>query len=275
MLASQTEKSDSPLDRAIAVLQLVASLRRSVSIAEIADRLEIPLPSAHRIVGNLEERNLLRRALGSKRLLVGNAMVDLATEAIGAAFRTARRHALLRTLSAEIGEQCEIGVVRDTVVTYVDSVRLAPSHGLQFDPGTMVPIHCTSTGKIYMSRMSRKAREKLVSSLSLHSFTPNTITDPDDLLYELEQTRISGWAKSNEEYVKGVVGCAVPITAADGGLVACLGVSVPQARVAFEELDQFIERLQLTASRLAETLEDEDDDDLSDAPAVASLNSGI
>jgi IclR family acetate operon transcriptional repressor len=31
----------------------------------------------------------------------------------------------------------------------------------------------------------------------------------------LEETRRRGWAKTNEEHAKGVVGCAVPIVSPD------------------------------------------------------------
>jgi IclR family acetate operon transcriptional repressor len=252
---------DGPLTRAFAVLEYVATQKKAVSIAEIASELGLPTPTAHRLISNLEDRGLLRRAIGSKRLMLGNQMLLLAAKAIGAGFRTARRHAVLLAVAKEIGEQCEVGVVRDNAVTYVDSVRAAPSAGLQFDPGRSVPIHCTSTGKIYMSHLAPKPRATLVRSLTLERFTENTIATPKALLAEIERTRKRGWAKSTEEFVKGVVGCAVPIFGPDKLLIACLGISVPAARVSFEALDDVIPRLQAAATRLsAAIIEDEFDD---------------
>lgn len=216
MASYELDNASTPLDRSLAILGYVASARRSVSIAEVAAVLDIPVPSAHRLIGNLEDRGMLKRAFGSKRIVIGNGMADLAAKAIGSTFRTASRHALLERASSEIGEQCEIGVVRGTHVVYVDAVRRAPTHGLQFDPGHATPIHCTSTGKIYMSCLPLKAREKLARSLQLDRYTPNTITDPDVLLKQLESIREDGWAKSNQEFVAGVVGCAVPIVGPGG-----------------------------------------------------------
>ena len=46
----------------------------------------------------------------------------------------------------------------------------------------------------------------------------------------LDATRKRGWAKTNEEDVRGVVDCAVPILSPDRELIACLAVSVPMAR---------------------------------------------
>jgi IclR family transcriptional regulator, acetate operon repressor len=253
-------RTEGPLDRTFAIVGHVAEQTKAVSVAEIAHALALPLPTAHRLIGNLEERGLLQRALGTKRYVVGNQLVTLSAKVIGAAFRTARRHAVLRAVSGEIGEQCEIGVVRDNVVIYVDSVRVSQPQGLQFNPGEAAPLHCTSTGKIYMSRLPEKAREKLCRALVLTKYTDNTITDHDALMKVLEETRHRGWAKTNEEYVKGVVGCAVPIVSPNRDLIACLGVSVPVARVSFAELDGIIAPLQKAAAVLSETILQADDD---------------
>jgi IclR family acetate operon transcriptional repressor len=193
--------------------------------------------------------------------VVGNQLVTLSAKVIGAAFRTARRHAVLR--AGEIGEQCEIGVVRDNVVTYVDSVSVSQPQGLQFNPGE-APLHCTSTGKIYMSRLPERARAKLCRTLTPTKYTETTIVDCDALMKVLEETRRHGWAKTNEEYVKGVVGCAVPIVSPDRELIACLGVSVPVARVSFAELDRFIAPLQKAAALPSETILQSDEDSRGD-----------
>lgn len=197
--------------------------------------------------------------VGTKRFTVGNRLVTLSARTISSAFRTARRHAVLQEVSRELGEQCEIGLVRNNRVVYVDSVRVSTVHGLQFDPGTDAPIHCTSTGKIYLSLLALQAREKLVNSLELTPFTPNTITDPTSFMKVLEQTRKQGWATSNEEYVRGVVGCAVPIMTPENDLIACLGVSVPTARVTYDEVSAFIPHLLAAAKTLSETILGDED----------------
>lgn len=261
----QRPSTDGPLDRAFAIIGYVASQTRAASVADIAAALSLPLPTAHRLIGNLEQRGLLQKAVGTKRYVVGNQLVTLSASVIGAAFRTARRHAVLRAVAAEIGEQCEIGVVRDNVVAYVDSVRVSQPQGLQFNPGEAAPLHCTSTGKIYMSRLPERVREKLCRALALTRYTETTIVDVERLMEVIEETRKRGWAKTNEEYVRGVVGCAVPILSPDRELIACLGVSVPVARVSFTELDRFIAPLQKAAALLSETILGDNEDGVSDA----------
>ncbi|WP_419951675.1 IclR family transcriptional regulator [Methylobacterium sp.] len=260
MLDEQDRSLSGPLDRAFAILTFIAEQKKALSAAEIATALALPLPTAHRLIGNLEHRGLIQKALGTKRYVVGSKLVTLSAKTIGAAFRTVRRQAVLSAVADRIGEQCEIGVVRDDAVIYVDSVRSKEHQGLQFNPADTAPMHCTSTGKIYMSRLPEKTRDRLAHSLVLGRYTPTTIIEPSELLASLEETRRRGWAKTNEEFVRGVVGCAVPIVSPAGDLIACLGVSVPVARVGFEGLDAFIGPLQDAAVLLSETILQDNED---------------
>ena len=99
-LRDEADRShEGPLDRAIAILTFVAEQKKAVSAAEIAAALSLPLPTAHRLIGNLEQRGLVQKALGTKRYVVGNKLVALSAKAIGSAFRTARRHAVLSAVA--------------------------------------------------------------------------------------------------------------------------------------------------------------------------------
>lgn len=246
--------ADGPLTRALGVIEFVAVSQRPLTVAEIAEGLSLPLTTAHRIVGGLEGRGLLQHPFGSKRFEVGDRMLDLGAKAIGASLRGVGRHAVLQDLARRIGEQCEIGIVRHGRVVYVDNIRPLAATGLRFDPGVEAPLHCSSTGKLFMSRRSAGPRERLVRSLALERFTDRTIVDPDALLEELCVTRRRGWATSNEEFVAGVVGCAVPVLSPNGTLVAGLGVSVPAARTSLAELKGLVPAMKEAAERLSRSI---------------------
>jgi DNA-binding IclR family transcriptional regulator len=70
----------------------------------------------------------------------------------------------------------------------------------------------------------------------------------------VRKVKKEGWAMSNEEIAAGVVGCAVPIRDFDGRLVAGLGLSIPSARVAFDQLSQFRAAMQSAAAEIAAAL---------------------
>lgn len=244
------EPRDQPFDRALAMLSALASTARPASITELAALCAVPVPTAHRIAGQLEARGLVKRALGSKKFLVGPAMVQLAAATTEAAVRSDRVHGILVALAAKLGEPCQIGVRAGNEVVYVDTVRAARSAGLHFEQGRRAPIHCTSIGKIFLAEMPDAEFDLWLHSTELPRLTPATIVSARKIKAIVKDARRNGWAASNEEFAPGVVGCAVPIRLPNGSLIAGLGISVPSARASFAQVKAHVPLLQRVAREI-------------------------
>lgn len=246
---------EQPLDRALAILDAVAGADGALSMTEIAQRCRLPLATVHRIVAQLEQRALLKRVLGSKRLLVGPRLVKLGAQAVAAAARWDRVHAILESLAQELGEHCQLGMRSGNEVVYLDTARAARSTGLHFEQGNKSPLHCCSTGKLFLAEMEPPELEAWLDSAPLPALTQRTIVSKRALKASLSEIREKGWAASNEEMAVGVVGCAVPVRMSNGTLVAGLGISVPSALTPFTELPRFLPSMQKAAAALAKTIE--------------------
>jgi len=249
--AKKAESGEQPLDRALAVLSGVVAAARPVSVTEIATACALPVPTAHRLVAHLEIRGLLKRALGSKKVVGGAALLQLSVSALEAALRADRPHQVLLALAAELGEHMQVGVRSGNEVLYIDTAS-APrsSGGLLFEQGRRAPLHCTSIGKIFLAELPEEEFDWWLAHTPLPAVTPRTITKPASLRGVVAKVRKTGWAVSNDEFAAGVVGAAVPIRSADGKLVAGLGISVPSARLPLERLTQFRARMEKAASAI-------------------------
>lgn len=249
-----TGAAEGPTAKVLAVLGAVAERRRAMAVAEVAGALGMPLPTAHRIIAGLVEGGWLERSPDTRRLVVGPRLIELSFRVSAATFGDGVRNALLQTLADELGEQVELGAVRGAQVVYVATVRSVRPASLQFEPGRRAPLHCTSTGKLFLSEMARGPRVRMVRSLALAQHTAHTITEPGMLLRQLEEVRARGYATTAEEFAEGVAGCAVPIRDRRGAMVAALGVTVPLARLGPEGPTRHLDALRRTASRLHDTL---------------------
>ncbi|MHB8727247.1 MAG: IclR family transcriptional regulator [Casimicrobiaceae bacterium] len=243
--------NDQPLDRAIAFLMALATAGRPTSVTELAAICGFPVTTAHRLATQLEKRNLVKRALSSKKLVVGAALLRLGLAAAEAAMRSDRVHQILLALAGKIGEPCQIGVRSENDVVYVDTARGARSVGLHFDQGRHAPLQCTSIGKLYLAELSEEEFEWWLASAELPKLAPATIVSKPKLRSVVRGVRKNGWAASNEEFAPGVVGCAVPIRLPNGRLIAGLGVSVPSARTPFERVTAFLPQLDAAAREIA------------------------
>ncbi|MGA0598420.1 IclR family transcriptional regulator [Enterovirga sp. CN4-39] len=245
---------DQPLDRALAVLEFVLDQRGPVAASIVAEATGLPPATVHRIILQLEARSLLKRALGSKKLLPGARLVALGTRILSAAFVADETHALLVALASKLQEHCHVGTISGGEVCYVDSARSARRSGLLFEPGGRAPIYCTSIGKVYLAGLPQAEFQQVVAAIDFKAFTPKTIVTAARLADDIAQVRARGWAATDEEFTPGVVGCAVPLRNTKGEFVAGLGVSLPAALCRYEEVGKFIPDLLETASQIEATL---------------------
>lgn len=247
-----------PTVKAVAILEAIANARRPLGVSEIGVLLGLPKPTAHRIVRMLESEGLLQREPGSRRFVPGARLVRLGLGIVGAAMLGAPRHAILQSLSQKIGETCNFGVMNGSHVVYLDRIEAEWPFGLRFEPGSRVPLHCTSMGKLFLSRLPAQKRALLLRSIPLYRYTENTITDPGRLEAELEKIRASEVSIDNQEFLAGVLCVAVPVRDQNRQPVAALAVSAPLARMSMQEGLQQVPLLQAAAEELTVTIDGEE-----------------
>ena len=245
-----------PTVKAVAILETMATAKRPLAVSEIGALLGLPKPTAHRIVRMLENEGLLQREPGSRRLVPGARLVRLGVELVAVSMQRAPRHAILEALSQQVGETCNFGVMAGGHVLYIDRVEAAWPFGLRFEPGSRVPLHCTSMGKLFLSLFPPRKRAVLLESIELQPYTEYTITDPARLQDEMEKIKRTGVSIDNQEFLAGVVCIAVPVRGPSGQTVGAIAVSAPFARMPVEKAMQHVPLLQTAATRLSNTIED-------------------
>jgi DNA-binding IclR family transcriptional regulator len=119
-------------------------------------------------------------------------------------------------------------------MVYLDRVEAEWPLRTQLPIGTRVPLHCTASGKLYLSSLSATQQHRLVGALPLERHTPKTITDTKDLLAELERIRDNGIGTDDEEFIEGMTAVAVPLLDNKGRVVGTLACHAPSVRMNIE-----------------------------------------
>jgi DNA-binding IclR family transcriptional regulator len=241
--------------KALRVLETVAGRKRPMSIAEIATALDIPQPTAHRIVGTLEKLGFIGREPGRRRIVEGARLVSLGLDTLQAAASHRSTHAVLEALAKRTGESCNLGVMANGHVVYIDRVESQWPLGLRFETGSRVPLHCTAIGKLLLAQLPGGALDAHLASGALTRYTATTITDPRRLKAELERIRKLEYSIDNQEFMSGVVCIAVPVARPrDGGTCAALAISAAEARLTLAGVKRFLPDLRAAAAKVARSL---------------------
>jgi DNA-binding IclR family transcriptional regulator len=212
--------------RAASVLRALEGEQRGLSLAQIAERVDLARSTVQRIVDALRAEQFLIAATPTSGVRLGPALVRLAAGA-GIDFDQITRP-VMAELSKQLGETVDLSVLKGHSAVFTDQVQGAHRLRAVSAVGETFPLHCTANGKALLSLM-RPAELDLYLSATLPRLTAHTLIKPKDLRAAVESCSKSGVAFDFEEHTEGI--CAVGTAFVDPlGRSVALSVPVPTTR---------------------------------------------
>lgn len=237
------------------LLEQIAASDRPLTPTELNRSLGLPKATAHRLCRMLETEGFLGRALDGRHLAPGLRLRAMAMGVLASDTERAARHAVLAGVAARIGETCNINLPNGDAMLYMDRVETRWPLRTQLPAGSRVPLHCTSSGKLYLSSLPAPARRKMLNSLPLDRRTANTITDPVALANALDIIHEQGYGTDDEEFIDDMASVSVAVTDRRGRLVATLAMHGPKARMPLEAAKAHLPVLRDGAAKLSALLD--------------------
>ena len=240
--------------RTLLMIEALAGAREPQTAAELGRLVGLPKQTAHRLCNVLLEEGFLVRDEAGGGLRPGRRARLMASGVLGATAVHQARHQVLEWLAAEVGETVNYVVPEDGGMAYHDRVETDWAFRIQLPVGSLVPFHCTASGKAYMASLPKAERRRLVGAMALPRITPNTITDPDRLMLELASIARQGFATDNEEFHLGMVAVSVPVKDPGGRYHASIAFHAPVQRVTIARAIQLAPVVREAAERLSAVL---------------------
>ncbi len=254
MNAAKIAATGSSAERSLRLLMQVAGEGRPLSLAELAQTLELPKATAHRLCAQLLELGFIARGVEEREFVVGPALRRLALDTLNHGTVQGLRHQILAELVAEVGETCNFTTLDGAQVLYLDRVEAPWPWRLTLDVGVHVPLHCTASGKLFLALMPKARRDLLIKRLKLPRLTANTLNSAGALQAECARIAQQGHAFDQQEFIDGLVAAAVPVRDAAGEVRAAIAVHAPIARMSVEQAAQRVPALHAAARRIGEQL---------------------
>lgn len=257
---------DTPTMRLFALLEVVASKDQYFSLQGLAEETNIPKPTLHRMLQQLESAGLLVRSVDSRQYSTGVRLRKLAENLLFNDIFHGARHAVLRHLVAEVGESCNLTALSGSEVVYLDRVETAAPLRFYLHPGSRVPVHCSASGKVFLSEMTQSQRQRLLAHTPLEAYTPKTLTNMEQLEEEIAQVKRQGFALDVEEFLPGLLCVAILVPSISGRSNLCVAVQAPIMRLTIEKALQMLPALRRAADALSRIQND------ATHPAAISVN---
>jgi IclR family transcriptional regulator, acetate operon repressor len=240
--------------RAFGLLEHVVRAEDPLSLDELTRQCGIPKPTVYRILGLLLRGGLLQRDPSGKRYAVAPRLAAAALEVLMHSPQRARRHAILTRLVEEIGETCNFTMLDGDEVVYLDRVETSSPVRLLMEAGSRVPLHCTASGKLFLSQLPAKTVRQLLGSGPFRRYTERTICEPGALERELGKIRRERVGRDVGEYLEGSVCLAVPVVDSKGRVCASVAVHGPAPRMTLKRGAEFLPALRQAALAIGATL---------------------
>ena len=246
----QTTPTIQVLERAFALLDLLASHQDPVSLKDISDRTGLHPSTAHRILNDLAIGRFVDRPqagsyrLGMRLLELGNlvkARLDVRDAALGP----------MRELHKLTHQPVNLSMRQGDEIVYIERTYSERS-GMQVVRaiGGRAPLHLTSVGKLFLAHEDPHRVRAYATRTGLTGHTRNRITEITRLERELSNVRALGIARDDEELELGVRCMAAGIFDDQGKLVAGLSVSAPADRLE----ETWLDKVKSTAAQISASL---------------------
>jgi DNA-binding IclR family transcriptional regulator len=233
---------------------MFSASRPILGVTEIADALQLNKGTVWGIITTLEACGMLRQDPATKKYQLGPKVYDL-----GLVFSNSLPVNRLAAESAQrLADQSNLTVwmgIWDGESILVTINALPKARGkTAAQIGPKLGAHCSAVGKAALAWLPPDDLNSFLDRNELSAFTPATITDRQELIKDLEETRQRGFSVSRQEAVIGQSGLAAPIFDARGELAAVIGIAGRSSKVIGDRLEELAEMMLAVANEISEHL---------------------
>lgn len=248
---TQTKSGADSARRALEMLFAFTEQHPTASVRELAETLEIPVPSVHRYVAMLRDLGLIEESSRGRYHLTMR-VTTLARAARQATPMVDLAEPYMRRLADQTGEAVLLMRMVSGQPICFHRVETPSRFRLSFEPGQPLPLLRGASVRLLLGALSPTERETYVDA-ALRAAAKPPANGRERFLRDVERDLERGWAISNEEIDQGVWAAAAAVYE-DGKAVATLSAPCPIFRVDDERQEVILDLVWKAAADLSNAL---------------------
>jgi IclR family transcriptional regulator, KDG regulon repressor len=218
------------LHKALDILETIREGRSGFTLADLARALDLPKPTAYRIVATMETRGYIARNKGGHYQMT-RKLSDLWQNEMEEEMLLRAAKPVMQQLVESCRETVNLGVLDAAEVVVISTEESPQSVRMISKVGNRRYLHSTALGKVLLSSLPEKEVQRLIRIQGLPRLTPRTLVSWQSLAKELERIRKQGYALDNEENEPDGRCLGAGIAEAGGRIAAAMSISAPAFRM--------------------------------------------
>lgn len=223
------------LEKGIKILELLAE-HGELSVTEAAKLMDTNRAGSHRFIATLKDLGYVEKNQNNK--------YQPTLKIMKLAMKTANRFEIRRIarpymhrLSMMFKETVNLGFFKNHEIVHIDKIDSLEVLRMDSALGDIAPAYCTGLGKAILAFLPDHELDHYLDSVTFHPLAPNTITDRDEFMKELERIRRQGYAVDDEEMAIGLRCIAVPIFDHNAYPKYAMSISGPAMRLTHRTIE--------------------------------------
>ena len=233
------------LDRAVSVLTLLRDTGRPLALREIAKAMELPPPTAHRLLASLAAHNWVHCDPQTRVYGLGYGLLSYA-EVLRTSGLLSLTTPVLEQLSREFGETVTVQIRSGDNRIVIQEIEGTHELRRKIGVGNTLPLYTSASGRALLAFLDASEIDRILGD-GIVPRTPKSTVDMARIREMLADVRRTGTAYSVEESELGVCAVAVPIFNASGTVEASIAMSGPLTRWEAVCTPQLIEQMHAAA----------------------------
>jgi len=252
---AKENQNPTSIEKALIILSCFIPYNQELGTHEISTMLGYHKATVNRILLTLTKHGYLSQNSQTRKFTLGPVAVDIG-QAVNRALKTNLlfiAKPFIDKLRDELKETITLEVTSGNRVFMAYIVEGPQLVRLAGNIGEIVPINAAAGAKAILAFSPRHIISKFID-VEFQQYTPNTITDKNRFLAQLDEIRVRGYALDNEEIAFGTVAIGVPVFNHEGVPVASLIVAGPPQRIPIEDGSAMISALKDAAEKISAQL---------------------
>jgi DNA-binding IclR family transcriptional regulator len=236
--------------KAIKILNLFSVDKTRLSLNEVSNQLRMPKSTAHNLLNTLLSEGFIEKTDDGLYSLGKKPLVLTQTIRVNVEIRDPAAP-LLRELADKTKASVYLTVINGNFALYIYAIESPKRLLARTAVGDQVPLYCTSVGKAMLAFFPAKEFQTYISKQKLQAFTKNTIVDKQDLLLELEKTRMRGFSIDNAEHEENTYCIGAAIMNQKGEVIAACSISGQDPSIVTEKMDELAHEVTFYAQEIS------------------------
>lgn len=252
-MADVKTKSVPAIEKAMVILEELATSRSGLSLSELTRKLALPKSSTFGLLLTLERLGYLDRNENTGRYLFGMKIFSLANMAMNGLNLRKIAFPFMRELMRKTNLTVHMSIQEQNEVVIIEKVESPFTPKVETWVGKRMGIHCTAAGKALISDWLEDDINRLINH-GLPRYNENTIVSPKKLREELIAVKQNGYSLDVEEETIGSRCIGAPIQNEVGRIVAAVSIAGYKQQIHNETISSLISNVKATATGISDAL---------------------